>query len=186
MNNYLCPSPLSNNSWTWTPASRLGENLIEAERIFGKRDQRYTILGVEFIKNGPCVWYPFVDHIIVQLSLECLAEEERMLFQLAHEVVHCISPCLHGEVTYLEEGAAVWFQLMRIKEYGYDWHISEENYKKALELYEELHLQHPEAIRVLREKQPNISKIEYKDIVERFPDISRTTAKELTKPMFES
>lgn len=185
MNNYFCPVPFKGKySWTWTVATRMGENLIAAEQVFGERDLNYTILGVEFTTSGPNTWYPFDGYIAIQLQMNCLAEEDRMLFQLAHEVVHLISPISWKEVTFLEEGAACWFQLKRMKEYGYEgWYHSEDKYKKALEWFTALISHDPEAIVKLRGKQPVMSKITYDDIMSEYPDFDEDVAKQLTKRM---
>src|SRR5689334_1795982 len=39
--------------FTWTLVSRLGEMLKEIEGLLGKRDQSFTILGIEFQAEGP-------------------------------------------------------------------------------------------------------------------------------------
>jgi hypothetical protein len=43
----------------WTLTSRLGDTLKLAESVYGKRDESWTILGVEFSSSGPPqLWYP--------------------------------------------------------------------------------------------------------------------------------
>lgn len=101
--------------YTFTLSSRLGHMLALAERLYGERDHRWTVLGVEFGPRNPHTWFPgFAEgrrDIIIQLSQNAMASEATALWQLAHEVVHVLgqvddgSPCL-----VIEEGAAEFFQ----------------------------------------------------------------------------
>ena len=95
--------------FTYTLASRLGDLLKLAEEKFGPRKPDFTILGVEFQDGDPQTWFPGnCKHIVVQLSLEAMNNEEQAVFQLAHETVHLLDGGQLANV--LEEGVAVNFQ----------------------------------------------------------------------------
>ena len=65
----LITQPMSDGTWTWTLASRLGDMLHMAEELFAPRDYSYTILGIEFVSGIPQIWYPGSRrHIIIQLD----------------------------------------------------------------------------------------------------------------------
>ena len=66
----LVAQPLPGNKVSWTLASRLGDMLDMAEKLFGGRDTSYTLLGTQFTSDGPRIWYrgKHRKHIIIQLS----------------------------------------------------------------------------------------------------------------------
>lgn len=100
----------TDDGYSWTLVSRLGDMLQELERIYGPRDKSYTILGIEFEKNGPQLWYPGNrKDIIIQLSLEAQYDLPMALYQLAHEAVHLLAPTGGSHSTVFEEGFATVF-----------------------------------------------------------------------------
>ena len=69
INNDLLVTQCLPNGYTWTLASRLEDMIYMAEELFGPRDQSYTMLGIEFVADGPRIWYPGDrKHIIIQLG----------------------------------------------------------------------------------------------------------------------
>lgn len=104
------------HGYTWTLASRLGDMLFHAERMFGKRDKEFTILGIEFNESGPRIWYPKDNkNIVIQLTPDALNSEAIAYYQLAHESVHLLSPSGEANANVLEEGVAVWFSWWYLK-----------------------------------------------------------------------
>ncbi|MCX8461998.1 hypothetical protein OTH22_00925 [Bacteroides fragilis] len=94
-NNIFSCGPLpSNDGYTWTIVSRLGDMLNEAEALFGERDKRYTILGIELANiKQPQIWYPSeCNHVIIQVTEDCSNSMEKAIFQVAHEAIHCLCP----------------------------------------------------------------------------------------------
>jgi hypothetical protein len=176
-------TPLKSESgFTWTLASRMGRMLAEAEEQFGPRDPAYTPLGVEFEKTGPRVWYPGSrKHVIIQLSTECLTEPDRAMYQLAHEVVHLIAPTGGEHASNLEEGLATDFAVRFMKrEFKQDWaprppekgekpKNTSERYAAAREAAATLLALRPDAVKVIREKQPSLSKVTKAQILEVCP-----------------
>lgn len=107
--------------YTWTLTTRLGQALQMAEGLYGKRDQRWTVLGVEFADNGqPQVWYPGSgegrSNIVIQLTESAAQNYTVAMFQLAHEVVHVLAPNGTKGATLLEEELASYFSLFYVKE----------------------------------------------------------------------
>jgi len=92
MNTIFISHPTS-CGYSWTITSKLGHILRTAEERYGKRDHSYTILGVEFSQDGPQIWYPGnCKNIIIQISMNCIDDINRAVFQVAHEAIHCLSP----------------------------------------------------------------------------------------------
>jgi hypothetical protein len=104
------------NGGTYTLTTRLGQFLRAAEELAGPRDASWTILGVEFFgheREGavPHTWYPGnCGHIAIRLTRDVAKDPPRAIYQLAHEVVHLISPTGRaGRAPNLEEGFASMF-----------------------------------------------------------------------------
>lgn len=88
--------------FTWTLASRLGQMLRDVETLFGPRNPKFTILGIEFREGQPMIWFPGdCGHIVIQLGTSAMMDHDRALFQLAHECVHLLDPV--KEANTLEE-----------------------------------------------------------------------------------
>jgi len=139
--------------------------LAKAEIAYGPRDQQWQFAGVTPVNGGPLILYPNVRVAMIGVSVEPTSDTNQLMFQLAHEVIHLLSPNnAQSDATMIEEGTAVKFSL-----HGpdYPWadysnlarsglsHPNSENYKYALELLEELETTHPSAIRRLRETEPH-------------------------------
>lgn len=172
------------NGYTYTLASRLGDMLNMAEKMFGKRDKTYTILGIEFSNDGPQLWYPGnCKSIVIQLNINALNDEHRACFQLSQEVVHLISPTGKRDATNLEEGLATYFgdQYMKKNFPDSPWRIEKKSYLKVKKLVEELLTIDPEIIKKVREGQPTISKIKKEDLISVNDKIKKSSAEELTK-----
>lgn len=89
------------------------ELLQKAELLYGKRNTNFIINGVEIINQGkPCICYPFNDNrIVIKITEICRSNKDFAIFQIAHEVIHCLFPNPIEVVTYLEEGLAVHFSI---------------------------------------------------------------------------
>jgi len=172
------------DGYSWTITTRLGYILRQTEALYGDRDRSYTTLGVEFCKEGPQIWYPGnCKDIAIQLSLECLNDEVRACYQLAHEAVHLLSPTGSSTMNILEEGLAVFNARDCIKtNYDMDWPQSGfESYDSACAYVEALLKKDPSAIKKMRRKEPVISKISSELIRATVPDIDKEIAVELSR-----
>ncbi len=165
---------------------------VEGSRRCGvQRDPNstYTILGVEFVDGIPQCWFPGnCRKIVVQLGTQCLREPDRACFQLAHETVHLLSPTGGRNANVLEEGLASHFQMWYMAHhYPSDWPHSGNNwnnlacasYEKARALVEKVLNENPNAIRILRESEPVISKITDTAIVNLCPGIAPDVASQI-------
>ena len=91
--------------------------LTIAEHMFGPRDLSYIIVGIEFVDDGPYIWYPLVPgkkdntDIIIRLSSPAAQNMAQAYFQMAHETVHLLSPSRGQNATNLEEGVACFFSV---------------------------------------------------------------------------
>ncbi len=176
--------PLATGSgWTWTLTSRLGQLLAEAEIRYGPRDHSYTILGVEFGGNRPGTWYPGDrKHISVRLSANAAHDPNRAYFQLAHEVVHLLSPTGRTGTIVLEEGLAHHFSNVMSAKLGIAMGCDIPAYDRAAELLEIVLRPNPNIILQLRNLEPCLAKITPEIIQECCPGLEPTVASQLCKP----
>jgi len=185
----------NNNGYTWTLTSRLGDVIALAESSFGKRDTSWTILGVEFSSDGPPqLWFPgSYDNrhdIIIQLTKSSATNSIQSFFQLAHEVIHILSPSGGNDnVTVFEEGLSSHFSVryvesripVRLKP---NECFKNSKYLLAYHMIQDIYTKYPDAderIRSLRLKNNNSfsSNLSKELIKEVFPKIDETNAREL-------
>jgi hypothetical protein len=100
-------------AYNYTLASRLGQILELAEKLYGDRDHSYTILGIYFTTNAqPSHWFPGNrKDIIILLTKRCATDEREALFELSHEAIHLLSPTSGLNATNFEEGLATYFSI---------------------------------------------------------------------------
>lgn len=179
-------TPLSNGpGWTWTLASRLGHMLRKAEGAFGPRDPSYTILGVEFGGDIPQIWYPGnCGHVIVQITPSCATDPYRAWYQMAHEVIHLLSPSGSAVTTVLDEGLATHFQLSYMREeFGQDqWCPDVHSYIEAQAAVEKVLSIDVHFVKNLRKNQPALWKASAADILQAVPAIPKSLAAQLATP----
>lgn len=172
--------------FSWTLTSKLGDILNQAEAAFGQRDMTWTILGVEFYHlPNPQVWYPGNrNHISIQLTIPCLTNLNEGVYQLAHEVVHCLSPTGgRFPANVLEEGIATFFAVDYTARNGHgDYsNIADQRYLNAYNLYKELIIIAPNIIRDIRQTLPTISQITAIDLTTFNNQIPADLANQLTQ-----
>jgi hypothetical protein len=166
MSSIFISHPTS-DGYTWTITSKLGHILRTAEEKYGPRDYSYTILGVEFNQDGhPRIWYPGdCKNVIIQISLNCLNDINRAVFQVAHEAIHCLCPTGTKSANILEEGLATLFSIEYTVSNGNGiWASNDQKYTDATKLVKELLCFDTEIIKKLRLIQPTISLID-KDLI---------------------
>jgi hypothetical protein len=87
-------------------------------------------------------------------------------YQLAHEAVHVLGPT-PSWATVLEEGLATWFSHRYMnREYGFEFEVPNRWYGAALRAVSPLLAKNEFVIKELRARQPQISKIDEKLLVE--------------------
>lgn len=171
---YAQPLP-DRDGYTWTLVSRLGEMLYMAEELFGPRDLSYTILGIEFVEDGPRIWYPENrKHIIIQLGPLAATDLLRACHQLAHETIHLLAPTGGNDANNLEEGVACYFAAyyLKTKLNAPNWKPNLPSYKRVLNRVVPLLDADISCIRRLRDQQPLFSKINEEQIITAFPNLT--------------
>ena len=171
--------------YSWTITSKLGHILRTAEEKYGERDKSYTILGVEFTnQENPQIWYPGdCKHVAIQITMNCINDMNRAVFQVAHEAIHCLCPTGVKNANVLEEGLANLYSIEYCKENGHgnDWKASEQEYTDASELVKQLLQIDGDIIKKLRIVQPTISLIDKELILKTNNNVTNDLAENLTK-----
>jgi hypothetical protein len=178
------------NGTEWTLTSRLGQALGLAEAKYGPRDPSWTILGLEFYdQNHPQLWFPDPGRkqMIIQLSKNSAKNQERALFEMAHEVVHVLAPRIGPDTaSVFEEGLAVHFSLEYLKTAGIHTNpenfLKDEKYKKAYDLVKQLCGSNPrgdECIQAARKKAGGFSEISAMGLQECFPGFETSVYEDL-------
>jgi hypothetical protein len=128
--NIFSCNPLPDNSgYTWTIVSRLGDMLNEVEKLYGKRDNDFTILGIEIANiRQPHTSLSGNKNVTIQITENCINDIGHAIFQVAHEVIHCLCPKEYG-TTYLEEGLATYFSIYYTNKIGNPYHAINPKYK---------------------------------------------------------
>jgi len=115
--------------------SLLSTMLTDAEQMFGTRDMTYTPVGIEFYGDRPKVWYPGTNkHISIILTDSAREDPPQAVFQLAHEVVHILSPTGGANAPVVEEGLSALFQERANEIYGLNLRLVSKPYIKAQKL----------------------------------------------------
>lgn len=142
--------------------------LEEAEFLFGPRDRSYELLEPQIYER------PFAQaffyggrKIRVYLTNLCRSDPYAVTYELAHEVVHLLNPVLHGQATILEEGLATFFAgRYAYRVHGIERETSEPRYYRAMCAVAPLLATNVLTIKELRARQPVISKIDERLLVE--------------------
>ena len=108
--------------YSWTIISLLGTILDDAENLYGERDRSFNILGVELCDQvQPMTWYPGSwdgrKDVIIQITKDCETNINKAIFQVSHEVVHCLCPKPGRHANVLEEGLATLFSMYESNTY---------------------------------------------------------------------
>ena len=156
----------TDRSYEQTLMDELTKIVEEAESQFGPRDRSYELLTPRISEcccAHPMV-YPFRKIRIYLMS--CSTTRYMASYQLAHETVHVLSPT-RSAATVLEEGLATYFshQYMR-RVYSLEFQAPDRRYDAALRAVTPLMSKNPRVIRELRVRQPKISKIDEKLLME--------------------
>lgn len=152
----------------------LEQYLTEAQDVFGPKTE-YNFGRLDYHNQRPMVilsermlMEDFKKGFDLYLKSQALLDRKDGIFQLAHEVVHLLSPVEQDEdeVNYLEEGMAVYFSKMITEretgdsEYCDKALEKQENYKRAYDLYCKLIEIDPYAVKKVRQKEPVIGALQ--------------------------
>jgi len=180
---FYCEPLVGLPGYTWTLTSLLSKFLVEAERRYGPRDPSYTPLGIEFCRDGPMVWYPGDRrHISIMLSESASTDPARAIFQLAHEVVHLLSPTGVRNAPIFEEGLATLFADEMAAAEG-SWLRNEDiHYNNAAVKVRQFIEQNPDGVRSIRMEEPSFTKFTPDLILRICPQTSEELANSLCLP----
>lgn len=177
--------------YTWTLASRLGALMVEAQKQFGKRDKDWTLLGVDFTKDkAPSIWYPFSGDdekmIGILITQQAANNEKEAIFQLAHEVIHTLSPTGPNNPSLVfEEGLASHFSIHAPRKLGITIspdYFASGKYRSAYQELEKLYAIYPDAserIKKLRGQIISFSDLDEAMFRQQFPQLSPRHVKTL-------
>jgi hypothetical protein len=143
--------------------------LEEAEVWFGPRDRSYEMLEPrisESLYATPAI-YPF-RKIRIFVTNQARVAPCYATYELAHEAVHVLSPVFMLRPTLLEEGLATYFSfkyVKRIHDIQYE-STGDRHYDAAFRAVSRLMSKNEFVIKQLRARQPVISRIDVKLLVE--------------------
>ena len=156
-------------SFERTLKQQLLKIIEEAELLFGPRDRSYEMLEPRISESyyaTPRI-YPF-RKIRIFLTKEARVAPYYATYELAHEAVHVLSPVFMLRPTLLEEGLATYFSfkyVKRIHDIQYET-SGDRHYDAACRAVSRLMSKNEFVIKELRARQPVISRIDEKLLVE--------------------
>jgi hypothetical protein len=158
----------------------------EIEWLLGKRDQSFTILGIEFQAEGPQLWFPLANEgrrdVVIQLSTASLTNSAQGLCELAHEAIHLLNPREDG-ISTLEEGLAVWFQRRyTATHFQLKAERQSEAHERACNLIEQLIGHGTDRLGRLRLHGESLSEVTAPRIHDIWPEIPLELAEALARP----
>jgi hypothetical protein len=143
----------------------------EAELLFGPRDARYQLSMpriTECITSRTLAYRP-LRIARIYLSRDSRTKPWLASLELAHEAIHVVSPVpLGSSLTILEEGLAEWFAHRYVKRvHGLSFEMgSDPKADAVMHAVSALLAKNESVIKELRTRQPVISKIDEKLLVE--------------------
>lgn len=173
--------------YSWTIISLLGTILKDAEGLYGERDRSFNILGVELCdQEQPQTWYPGgwngQKDVIIQITKDCENNLKKAIFQVSHEVIHCLCPKPGRHANVLEEGLATLFSTYESNKFGTGYHSDSLLYISAMEIVEELLSYDETIIKKARMMEPDISLITKEMLLAFHPSIKDDLLEILLKP----
>lgn len=159
--------------WGESPKGYSKENILkdvtswasEIEEFFGPATNQYSVKGVQFSREDdePCIFYPtdYPDTVIIRVVGAALTDKDVARFQIAHELVHCLSPSGTQCAKVFEEGMAAWYQ-QRFSEKYLNGRVGLGNarYKAARKAFMKAYKKDKNFVVKLREVEPEMWKIE--------------------------
>lgn len=176
--------------YSWTIISLLGTILKDAENLYGERDRSFNILGVEMCdQEQPQTWYPGSwdgqKNVIIQITKDCETNLKKAIFQVSHEVIHCLCPKPGRHANVLEEGLATLFSMYESIKFGTGYNPGSLLYISAMEKAEELLSYDETIIKNARMMEPDISLITKEMLLGLHPSIKDDLLEILLKPFSE-
>lgn len=173
--------PEGRHSFTFT--TLVGEFLNELEMKYGERDHSYTLLGIEFGGDTPCIWYPGnCKNVAIRLTDTAALEPARALFQLAHETVHLLSPTGSETGLVAEEGLATLFSHQATAAYDSNFQNDNPAYAYTEQTVLDWEKIDPQGIQTVRKVEPRFSSWTAATIIAVSPNTPENLAAALCEP----
>ncbi len=173
------------DGYRFTLTSLLSTMLSDAEQLFGPRDITYTPVGIEFSGDRPQIWYPGTNkHVSIILTDDAREDPAQAIFQLAHEVMHLLSPTGMANAPVVEEGLSALFQERANETYGLNLRIVSKPYIEATKFTNQLLRGQSQIIKQLRKIEPSFHKWTPRFLVGE-GNISIELAQQLCEPFME-
>ncbi|MEP9360474.1 hypothetical protein [Sphingomonas sp. KR3-1] len=174
------------DGWTASWPDLVSWMLIEAERRFGPRDPRWFFAGVEFADGVNHVTYPLADrpfHVAIRLTRAAAADPRLAHFELAHEIVHLLSPSANPSASNcLLEGMAGVFQLEMASMAELGVGVGPGPYLDAIQAVLALIGIDPGAVRKIRAACPDLAALTPDALLAIVPALSKARAEQLCAP----
>ena len=143
----------------------------EAERLFGPRDVSYQLSAPRLTECASSRTYIFPPLKVARIYLSHNSKTKPWVasLELAHEAIHVLSPAGFGFApTILEEGLAEWFAQRYVgRVHGYEFERgANPKADVVMRAVSTLLAKNESVIKNLRTRQPTISKIDEKLLVE--------------------
>jgi len=166
-----------------TLAYRQLHMMISATKLYGERDYSYAFAGIEFTPDDPHLRFYEGNHVIIQLHSIAMLDRNQAFGQLAHECVHLLSPTPGRPVKILEEGMAVAFSYVYMRDTMRVIlpPLGKESYQEALDLVTLLLNIDQDGIKKMRKEEPTISNITKSLVLKYYPTLPEEVAARLTR-----
>lgn len=158
--------------------------MTKAESLYGQRDRSYTINDITITNaEQPCI-HVTSESIDILLGKDCISPTDTItIFQLSHEIIHCLQPNKRQDVTYLEEGLAVYYSLLCSPTIHLD-PITDIKYEQPYSLVTELLRYDNDIIKKARMYEPNLSKLTENNLLRICHNIPANLISKLTKKFY--
>lgn len=136
----------------------------EIESMFGPATNEWELKGIVFKDedSSPCIFFPkdTPGAVMIHLTANAVHNIEYAKFQLAHEIVHCLSPSGTSSTNVFEEGMAAWYQQrLATLELDNRVQLGDKRYAAARILFNRMQKKCKDAVKSLRLIEPNMWKI---------------------------
>lgn len=147
------------------------EYLLIAQENFGEMCSDWSFVGIEINEMNPHLrYYPEDGHVAISLSKKIINDEMQLHFQLAHEVCHLLYPTGAREATtVLNEGLSTYFSVFAAGHFCTQEILIDNlkqhnpNYFRAMMLVHALLEINRDAIKLLRDIEPQLNRISFED-----------------------
>mgnify|MGYP001033361899 CR=1 FL=1 len=157
----------------WSLCSSL---MAGAMKRFGQKVPDRPIIGLEYNGEVPECFHDGPKNLVIRLGTSTKGHPQQLKFQLAHEVVHAVCRGQKTTAPMIEEGAAIQFSFVPDR-FGGDYlektiRQVKPQYLVAADLYQQLMELAPDAVKLIRKRNPILDELTAAGLKEVFPEIS--------------